>query len=349
MKHAEAMPQSDDFHQRIRALEALAFGGVAMYEIKVDEDPVVVIAGDGRFYWPIPNELNDAELIYADAGISTVSSSGPVEVQLAHHVGGAGGAGTDVLSTKISIAAGDYGATPGVVTGGAYGPVTSIGAAKDFLRIDVDAAGVGAKGLAVMVGFTPSPLGSVTVQGATGPPGGITSFEGPWTTTTVFVEGSVVSHGGVIYVAIQDHTSDSTNEPGVGVDWEDFWMVLLQPSLFAALPVFINGNGYVLATGLKAWLQVPFDCEIMEATLLADVAGSIVIDIWKETYGNYPPTNADSITAAAPPTLSGAIKTTDTTLTGWTTTISAGDVLAFNIDSVTAITQILVSLRVERT
>lgn len=379
-----------------------------MYEIKVDEDPVVVIAGDGRFYWPIPHELDEAELIYADAGVSTPSSSGPVEIQIAHHVGGAGGGGTDVLTTKISIAAGNYGATPGVIAGGAYGPVSSTGTAKDWLRIDVDAAGVGAKGLAVMVGFTPSPLGSVAVQGAKGDPGGITDFTGPfpggpgaagtpggagsaWVTSTayetgdvvlsggtyyvatadhtssaatepgvgvdwetvwtelVYTEGQVVTNGGTTYVAIETHIATTANEPGVGVDWEDFWMVLIASSLFAAIPTFINGNGYVLDTGLKSWVHVPFDCEIVEVTLLADVAGSIVIDIWKDTYGNFPPTNADSITAASPPTLVGAFQTQDTTLTGWTTTINAGDILAFNIDSCSAIRKILCSLRVERT
>lgn len=348
MKHAEAMPQSDDFHQRIRALEALAFAGIALYEIKVFEDENIVFAGDGIFYWPIPADLDQAEIVYADAGVSVPSSSGPVEVQIAHHVAGAGGAGTDILSTKISIAAGDYNATPGVVTGGAYGPVAGGGPDSDWLRIDIDAAGVGAQGLAVMVGLVPSPLGSVTVQGAKGDPGGITSFEGPWTTTTVFVEGSVVSHGGVIYVAIQDHTSDSTNEPGVGVDWEDFWMVLIEPVLFSGLEIVLNGNGYVLDTGVKGWLTVPFDCTIIEATLLADIAGSMVLDIWKDTYGNYPPTDADSITAASPPTLVGAVKTTDTTLTGWTTSLAAGDVLAFNIDSCTAITRATLSLRVSK-
>lgn len=82
--------------------------------------------------------------------------------------------------------------------------------------------------------------------------------------------------------------------------------------------------------------------------MLADQSGSIVVDIWKDTYANFPPDNADSITAAAPPTISGAQKSQDATLTGWTTAIAAGDILAFNVDSCATITRVTISLKVEK-
>jgi hypothetical protein len=104
----------------------------------------------------------------------------------------------------------------------------------------------------------------------------------------------------------------------------------------------------VISTGIKGWIQVPFACTITKATLLADQTGSIVIDIWKDTYANYPPTDADSITASAVPTISSATKSVDSTLTGWTTSITAGDILMFNVDSCTSIKVVLVSLEVTR-
>ena len=112
---------------------------------------------------------------------------------------------------------------------------------------------------------------------------------------------------------------------------------------------FMDGGGAVINTGIIGWLQVDFKCEIQSATLLADQSGSIVIDIWKDTYANYPPTNADSITAAAPPTITAATKSTDSTLTGWTTEINAGDILYFNVDSVATIEKCLLVLKVNRT
>ena len=96
-------------------------------------------------------------------------------------------------------------------------------------------------------------------------------------------------------------------------------------------------------------MEVPFDCTINRATLVADQTGSIVIDIWKDTYANFPPVDADSITASAPPTLSSAVKSQDSTLTGWTTTITTGDILRFNVDSITTITRVTLSLKVTKT
>ena len=84
-------------------------------------------------------------------------------------------------------------------------------------------------------------------------------------------------------------------------------------------------------------------------TLLADASGSIAVDIWKDTYANFPPTDADSITASAVPTITSATKSEDSTLTGWTTSITAGDILRFNVDSITTCKRVTLVLDVTRT
>jgi hypothetical protein len=94
---------------------------------------------------------------------------------------------------------------------------------------------------------------------------------------------------------------------------------------------------------------VPFDCDINEATLLADVAGDLVLDLWVDTYANYPPTVADTITASAKPTLSTATKSQDTTLTGWTLSLSKGDVLRASVDSIATLEQTTLYLGLTRT
>jgi len=110
----------------------------------------------------------------------------------------------------------------------------------------------------------------------------------------------------------------------------------------------IDGGGSAITTGQKGHLEIPFACTITRVTMLADQSGSIVVDIWKDTYANFPPTDADSITAAAPPTITTAQKSQDSTLTGWTKAITAGDILAFNVDSCTTITRVTISLKVEK-
>lgn len=117
----------------------------------------------------------------------------------------------------------------------------------------------------------------------------------------------------------------------------------------STLNFVIDGGGATITTGIKGDLVVDFACTITGVTLLADQSGSIVVDIWKDSYANHPATVADTITASAKPTISSATKSQDVTLTGWTTSISAGQILRFNVDSVTSIQRLTVALKVART
>jgi len=117
----------------------------------------------------------------------------------------------------------------------------------------------------------------------------------------------------------------------------------------ATIIFIIDGGASAITTGEKGHLEIPFACTIQQVTMLADQSGSIVVDIWKDTYANFPPTDADSITASAPPTINSAQKSQDSTLSGWTTSIASGDVLSFNVDSCTTITRCTISLKVIKT
>lgn len=112
------------------------------------------------------------------------------------------------------------------------------------------------------------------------------------------------------------------------------------------ITLVIDGGGSPITTGIKFSLFMPWACTITRVTLLADVSGSIVLDIWKDTYGSYPPTVADTITASAKPTLSSALTYQDSTLTGWTKSIAALDTLRFKVDSASTLTQVTVVLEV---
>jgi len=116
----------------------------------------------------------------------------------------------------------------------------------------------------------------------------------------------------------------------------------------ATITFVIDGGGEVITTGQKGHLEVPYGCTIDRVTMLADQSGSIVVDIWKDTYANFPPTVEDTITASAKPTISSAQKSQDSTLSGWTKTVSAGDILAFNVDSCTTITRVTIALQVTK-
>ena len=125
---------------------------------------------------------------------------------------------------------------------------------------------------------------------------------------------------------------------------------VLTPSNLAALkagiPFSIDGSGVAITTGVKGYIVIPFDCTITGWDLVADQSGSIVIDVWKDTYANFPPTVADTIAGSEKPTLSSVQKNQDLTLSSWTTAITAGDVLGFNVDSAATVTRVMLTLRV---
>lgn len=116
--------------------------------------------------------------------------------------------------------------------------------------------------------------------------------------------------------------------------------------------ITIDGGGSEITTGIKGFIEIPFSGTITQATLLstdsAATTGSIVIDIWCDSYANYPPTDSDSITSATPPTLSSANKSQDSTLSSWTTSVTAGNVCGFNVDSVTTVTRTTLILTVDK-
>jgi hypothetical protein len=112
----------------------------------------------------------------------------------------------------------------------------------------------------------------------------------------------------------------------------------------AAIPGAINvsiGDGvYPIEAGVIAYLHVPAAQTITGWTILADVSGSIVVDVWKDSYANFPPTVADTIAGANKPTLSSAQKNQVGSLS-WA--ITAGDVLAFKVDSASTVTRVSIS------
>ncbi len=146
---------------------------------------------------------------------------------------------------------------------------------------------------------------------------------------------------GTIYFSTDTTTTDRSN----GTVWES----ITDGGTAArtgSISVIIDGGGSAITTGVKAYLEAPVACTITVATLLADVSGSVVIDLWKVAYASYPPTVTNTITASAKPTISSAVKSRLTTLTGWTTAVSAGDILAVNVDSASTIKRLTVALTI---
>lgn len=110
----------------------------------------------------------------------------------------------------------------------------------------------------------------------------------------------------------------------------------------------MHNAGLVIPTILVRDIQVPFSCVINSWVIGGDTTGSIQFDIWKVAYASYPPTVANSIVASAPPSVTSATSNSSSTLTGWTTAITAGDCIRISVTSVSSFTKVTLALQVTR-
>ena len=101
----------------------------------------------------------------------------------------------------------------------------------------------------------------------------------------------------------------------------------VRPPEFRTLLVTIGDRSTVIATGVKGSLPVQFPFTILGWTALADVSGSIQVDVYKDTRANHPANNSDSITASDPIVISSQDEAEDLAPTGWTVDVASGDTL----------------------
>lgn len=112
----------------------------------------------------------------------------------------------------------------------------------------------------------------------------------------------------------------------------------------------IGDNASAITTGIKGEFEIPWAGSFTAVRLLGGtVAGTIAIDLWKQNYAGYPPLQTNSICGTNVPTISGGTVYQDTGLAGWTTSFAAGDIIAVNVGTASAITRCTVALTAVRT
>lgn len=110
----------------------------------------------------------------------------------------------------------------------------------------------------------------------------------------------------------------------------------------------IDGGGAAITTGMKGFLEAPFSGSLDEIRLFADQAGTISIDILRDSYANYPPDDTWDLQGTV--ATAGANKAEDD-LSGWLVAnrqFTAGDIFAFDINSNDTITRVTISMSVSR-
>jgi len=102
----------------------------------------------------------------------------------------------------------------------------------------------------------------------------------------------------------------------------------------------LDGSGSEIADNTAGWWVLPWAFTATRWTLLADVSGAIKIDVWVDTYANYPPDNGDTVTGGHEPEIAASgVKAQDTDISDWgDVTWASGSVVKVSVDSCTTIT-----------
>lgn len=101
--------------------------------------------------------------------------------------------------------------------------------------------------------------------------------------------------------------------------------------------VTFDGGGSPIVAGQEFTMRVEDGMELDSWYIMADQTGSIQIDVWVDTWANYPPTNVDTITGGFEPNISANDNNSATVLAGWSPTLLNGDVITFHVDSCSTI------------
>lgn len=107
-----------------------------------------------------------------------------------------------------------------------------------------------------------------------------------------------------------------------------------------AFGITVDGAGEVLTVGSKGTRYIEQNCTITGWHLYSDDIGDIVFDVKRAGV---------SLAGTEKPTLAADDVAEDMTLTTWTTTLLAGDIIEFVIDSVADITRATLTILITKT
>ncbi len=138
--------------------------------------------------------------------------------------------------------------------------------------------------------------------------------------------GTILYRNAADWVALAPDSGKYLQSQGAGSD--PIWATVAGGSSTGSFGVTVDGGGSVLTAGSKGYVYIPFACTITGWSLVADQAGSVAFDVEKAADGTIP---SASIVASAAPALSSDQIERSTTLTGWTTSVTANDVIEFEI------------------
>lgn len=145
------------------------------------------------------------------------------------------------------------------------------------------------------------------------------------------------SSSGVISLDYANGQKASSTQPGFST----------ANQTISSVGVTLDGGGSALTTGQKGYITFHSAGTIKAWNITADT-GTCTFDIWKIASGTAVPTVTNTITASAKPALATGTAIHSTTLSGWTTSVTANDIFGFNLDAVSGATKLTLTVEIDK-
>ena len=227
-----------------------------------------------------------------------------------------------------------------VVSNGSFG-FNATTNTTGYQQVSIPASAFGIPGVAVTtVRFTITGSGAaltgfyldeVTLQGGSGGvvlPATLMNFKGTYSATATYNPNDTVVSSNIAYVALVQNTNVSV---GTASTWVPLSSAGVKTRQFGT--TFGDTGGSALASGSVVYFTVGYACTIAAWNISVD-AGTATIDVWKIATGTAIPTVTNTITASALPAISTGTSIHSTTLSGWTTSVTANDIFGIQMKTV---------------
>jgi len=101
------------------------------------------------------------------------------------------------------------------------------------------------------------------------------------------------------------------------------------------LQFVFDGGGSAITTGAKGWTRLGYGVTLTGWEFTCQPSGSIVVDLWGDVLGNFPPDNGDAMPGEGKePTITTAVSASDADIADWSdVTWAAGTYVRANVDS----------------
>jgi len=194
-------------------------------------------------------------------------------------------------------------------------------------------------------------IDEVSLQSGFNPPAvpsTLMNFRGTWNGTTAYNVNDTVVASGIGYVALTQNTNVAVSTSGTWAKLATSGGTTNQNirTIGASFGSFQSG-ATALSAAATACVPTYFAGTIQAVEIISNVPGSAIIDVQTVAHSSWTGTaSASSITASDIPALSSAASYTDTTLTGWNKTITAGTDVCFVMTSPTTVAGLSITVKV---